>query len=117
MDKIVEVKQNVRHDNWKRMYEEYQSSGMTVNDWCVMHGVSVKTFYYRLKVICEEMLKESDQHDIVPVMKCKTEMPADISTVKSDEKIHITGNGIEVDLPANVSAELITAILRGMRSC
>ena len=31
MDKIVEVKQNVRHDNWKRMYEEYQKSGMKVN--------------------------------------------------------------------------------------
>ena len=24
MDKIAEVKQVVRHDNWKRMYEEYQ---------------------------------------------------------------------------------------------
>ena len=74
MDKIAEVKQVVRHENWKRMYEEYQRSGMKVNDWCVMQGLSIKTFYYRLKVIREEMLKETDQHDIVPVMKCKTEM-------------------------------------------
>ena len=117
MDKIAEVKQVVRHDNWKRMYEEYQRSGMKVNDWCVMHGLSVKTFYYRLKVIREEMLNETNQHDIVPVMKCKTEMPSDMSTTKSDEKIHINGNGIEIELPTTISAELMIAILRGMRSC
>ena len=117
MDKIAEVKQVVRHENWKRMYEEYQRSGMKVNDWCIMQGLSVKTFYYRLKVIREELLKETDQHDIVPVMKCKTEMPSDMSTKKSDEKIHITGNGIEIDLPRTISAELMTAILRGMLSC
>ena len=117
MDKIAEVKQVVRHDNWKRMYEEYQRSGMKVNDWCVMQGLSVKTFYYRLKVIREELLNETNQHDIVPVMKCKTEMPSDMSTTKSDEKIHINGNGIEIELPTTISAELMTAILRGMRSC
>ena len=117
MDKIAEVKQVVRHDNWKRMYEEYQRSGMKVNDWCVIQGLSVKTFYYRLKVIREEMLNETNQHDIVPAMKCKTEMPADMSTTKSDEKIHINGNGIEIELPATISAELMIAILRGMRSC
>ena len=75
-----------------------------MNDWCVMQGLSIKTFYYRLKVIREEMLKE-------------TEMPSDMSTKKSDEKIHITGNGIEIDLPRTISAELMTAILRGMLSC
>ncbi len=117
MDKIAEVKQVVRHDNWKRMYEEYQRSGMKVNDWCVMQGLSVKTFYYRLKVIREELLNETNQHDIVPVMKCKTEMPSDMSTTKSDEKIHINGNGIEIELPTTISAELMIAILRGMRSC
>ena len=117
MDKIAEVKQVVRHDNWKRMYEEYQRSGMKVNDWCVMQGLSVKTFYYRLKVIREELLNETNQHDIVTVMKCKTEMPSDMSTTKSDEKIHINGNGIEIELPATISAELMIAILRGMRSC
>lgn len=117
MDKIAEVKQVVRHDNWKRMYEEYQRSGMKVNDWCVIQGLSVKTFYYRLKVIREEMLNETNQHDIVPVMKCKTEMPSDMSTTKSDEKIHINGNGIEIELPTTISAELMTAILREIRQC
>lgn len=117
MDRIAEIKQVVRRESWKRMYEEYERSGMKVNDWCAMQGISVKTFYYRLKVIRKEMLNETDQHDIVPVMQCKTEMPSDISPAKSDEKIHITGNGIEIAMPVNVSSELITAVLRGMQSC
>ena len=71
MDKIAEVKQVVRHENLKRMYEEYQRRGMKVNDWCVMQGLSVKTFYYRLKVISKEMLNETDQHDIVPLRSVK----------------------------------------------
>ena len=117
MNNISEAKRKVRHENWKRMYGEYQRSGMKVNDWCVKQGVSVKTFYYHLKVIREEMLNETYQYDNVPVMKYKTEMLADISTLKSDEKIHITGSGMEIDLPVNVSYELITTIIRGMLSC
>ena len=109
MDKIAEVKQTVRHENWKRMYE---------GECLVCHAGAIgKTFYYRLKVIRKEMLNETDQHDIVPVMQCKTVMPSDMSTTKSDEKIHINGSGIEIDRPRTISAELMTAILRGMQTC
>ena len=58
---------------------------MKVNDWCVMQGLSVKTFYYRLNVIRKEMLNESDQHDIVPLMKCKTKTPSDMSLIRDLE--------------------------------
>ena len=58
MDEIGEVKKAIRHENWKRMYEEYQSSGMTVKDWCKVQGIPVKTFYYRLKVLRKNLLKE-----------------------------------------------------------
>ncbi len=86
---------------------------MTVKDWCEAHGISVKTFYYRLRVLCEN-LKET--HDIVPIAACKNYLPVDIST-QSDERIHISGNGIEIELPMNISSELITAILQEIRSC
>jgi hypothetical protein len=105
MDKIAEVKQVVRHENRKRMYEEYQRSGMKVNDWCVMQGLSVKTFYYRLKVIREEMLNETDQHDIVPVMKCKTEMPSEICF----------GGAENMKMPDNISPE-IAAYIRALQT-
>ena len=43
MDEINQVKRAIRHENWKRMYEEYQSSGMTVKEWCGTQEISVRT--------------------------------------------------------------------------
>lgn len=116
MDEINEVKRTIRHENWKRMYEEYQSSGMTVKDWSEAHGISVKTFYYRLRVLRENLLKEKETHDIVPIAACKNDLLVGMST-QSDERIHISGNGVEIELPMNVSSELITAIIQEIRSC
>ena len=120
MDEINEVKKAIRHENWKKMYEEYQSSGMTVKEWCGTQGISVKTFYYRLRVLhenlLENLLKENETHDIVPISSWEKEMSMDMST-QSDDRIHIRGKGIEVEIPMNVSPELMTAILQGIRSC
>ena len=43
MDEINQVKRAIRHENWKRMYEKYQSSGMTVKEWCGTQEISVRT--------------------------------------------------------------------------
>jgi len=114
MDEINEVKKAIRHENWKRMYEEYQSNGMTVKDWCEAQGISVKTFYYRLKVLRRNLLKENEVHEIVPIKACEDKVPIGRSTY-SDDRIHISGNGVEIELPMNVSSELMTVILQGIR--
>ena len=116
MDEISEVKKAIRHENWKRMYEEYQSSGMTVKDWCKVQGIPVKTFYYRLKVLRRNLLKEAETHEIVPVKACGDKVLTDNLT-HSDDRIHISGNGVEIELPMSVSPDMITVILQGIRSC
>lgn len=116
MDEINEVERGIRHENWKRMYEEYQNSGMKVKDWCEAQGISVKTFYYRLRVLRKNLLNENETHDIVPVVACENDLLVGTST-QPDNRIHISGNGVEVELPMNVSLELMTAILQGIRSC
>jgi len=62
MDAINEIKKSVRHENWKRTYEKYQSSGMTVKDWCKAQGISVKTFYYCLRVLRENLTIGTNTH-------------------------------------------------------
>ena len=116
MDEISEVKKAIRHENWKRMYEEYQSSGMTVKDWCKVQGIPVKTFYYRLKVLRRNLLKEAETHEIVPVKVCGDKVPI-ISSTQPDDIIHIRGNGVDIELPMSVSPEMMKAILQGIRSC
>ena len=116
MDKISEVKQAIRHENWKRMYEEYQSSGMTVKDWCEAQGISVKTFYYRLRVLRENILRENETHEIVPISACEDTLPIG-GTSTPNGKIHISGNGLAVEIPMNISPKLMAVILKEIRSC
>lgn len=116
MDKISEVKKAIRHENWKRMYEDYLNSGMTVKDWCGAQEIPIKTFYYRLKVLRRNLLKETELHEIVPITAHEENMQI-AKPIQHDDRIHIIGNGVEIDLPMNVSSELMTVILQGIRSC
>ena len=77
---------------------------------------SLKTFYYRLKVLRRNLLKENEVHEIVPVKACGDKEPI-ISSTQPDDIIHIRGNGVEIELPMSVSPDMITVILQGIRSC
>ena len=115
MDEISEVKKAIRHENWKRMYEEYQNSGMTVKEWCTAQGIHAKTFYYRLKVIRRNLLKENETNEIVAITARADESQAVTVSTEATDKIRITGNGIEINMPISISPELMAVILRGIR--
>lgn len=61
MDKIAEVKKEMRLKEWKQMYAEYQESGKTVTKRCKEQGLSIETFYYRLRKIREAALKQTEK--------------------------------------------------------
>ena len=116
MDKIAITKRAIRIRDWEKMYEEYQSSGMKVKDWCDEQGLSIKTFYYRLKVLRQNVLNTQEQHDIVPLASSYNQSLEIANTeTGAKEKIHISGNGITVELPVNISTELLTEVLKGLR--
>ena len=45
---ISEAKQERRLREWSEQIERQQSSGMSVEQWCVENGIKSKTYYYRL---------------------------------------------------------------------
>ena len=67
MDKIESIKERMRHQKWREMYEAYLSSGQIVTDWCSENGIVKKTIYYRQRKIRGEAIEQIEQHDIVPV--------------------------------------------------
>ena len=89
---------------------------MTAKNWCETQGIPIKTFYYRLRVVRENLLRGNETHEIVPITAHEEKMPMGKST-QHENRIHISGNGVEMELPMNVSPELIAAILQGIRSC
>ena len=51
---ISEVKQELRLREWSEQIERQQSSGMSVEQWCVENGIKPKTYYYRLRRVREK---------------------------------------------------------------
>ena len=52
---ISEVKQEIRLREWSEQIERQQSSGMSVEQWCIENGIKSKTYYYRLKRVRGKM--------------------------------------------------------------
>ena len=111
MDKIESIKKKLRHNKWREMYEKYLSSGKTVVEWCAENGISKKTFYYRLRQIRKDVIETVESHDIVPI----TAVPE--QQIITDASIKIQGSGISIELPVDITPEILSAAIRGLRSC
>ena len=111
MGRIESISLGMRHKAWREMYESYLSSGKTVIEWCAENGISKKTFYYRLRQIRKDVIETVESHDIVPIIS------SPVSTVSTAGTIRISSSGIEIELPSEISPEVLIAAIRGLRSC
>ena len=62
---IMSIKNKVRINEWREMVNAYRSSGLTVQQWCDLNGMNIKTYYYRLRKLREAICEET--HDIVQI--------------------------------------------------
>jgi len=111
MDKIGSIKKEITHRKWQEMYESYISSGKNVTEWCVENGISKKTFYYRLRQIRKDVIETDESHDIVPITTVMEQ------TRIADTSIKIKCSGISIELPMEISPEILSAAISGLRSC
>ena len=56
MEVAFEIR-TVKLKRWAEMIHVCQSSGQTVSSWCAENGINPKTYYYRLKQVRSEALK------------------------------------------------------------
>ena len=96
---ITTVKHELRLQEWSAQIEAQQSSGLTVQKWCAENGISTKTYYYRLRKVREQCMEPAPS--IVP-----------LAVPRPNENIRIEKNGLQISLPADISAELLTALVR-----
>lgn len=111
MDKIGSIKKEITHRNWQKMYESYLSSGKNVTEWCAENGISKKTLYYRLRQIRKDMIETAESHDIVLITAVSDQKKT------TDSSIKIQGSGISIELPMEISPEILSAAISGLRSC
>lgn len=51
-----------RLNEWAQMVGMCRNSGMTVAAWCAKEGLSPKTYYYRLRRVCEAIPETGRRH-------------------------------------------------------
>ena len=111
MDKIGSIKKELKHRRWQEMYETYLSSGKNVTEWCAENGISKKTFYYRLRQLRKDVIETAERHEIVPITAVTEQKN------NTDSSIKIQGSGISIELPMEISPEILSAAISGLRSC
>ena len=120
MGRIREVKKQVRHKEWAEMVRECQTSGKKVEEWCRENCINISTYYKRLNVIRTEIIEGSENQSIIPVSISSAVSDASNSVITDnvkkcsfEDKIIMHRNGIEIELPQNISEDTVLALLRG----
>ena len=123
MSTIREVKKELHRQEWAEDIAECQSSGMKIADWCRMKGISMNTYYRRLRVVRNALLEKSEQA-IVPLSIAgeSTELETKpivtpLAPVQKQDKVIIRKDGIEIELPHDTPEQMLLTLLRGLREC
>lgn len=74
------------------MVKSKNESRLTVTEWCKQNGINHKTYYYRLKQICQSVYSEIEKHDIEPVI------PAD-EPQSEGRNIELLVGDVKISLP------------------
>lgn len=96
---LAAIKRDVRLQEWSAQIEAQQTSGLTVQQWCIENGIKPKTYYYRLKKVREQYI------DSAPAI-----VPLHIPQPSAD--IRIEKNGLQISLPANISPDTLLALVQ-----
>ena len=107
MDKIAKVKNEVRLKMWAETIQACTSSGLTVAQWCSNNNLNIKTYYYRLRKVRENLCEIKERQNIVAV-----NFP---EKAKADSKITIKASGMTIELSAEVSAITLQTIIEALR--
>ena len=123
MATIREVKMELHRQEWAEDIAECQSSGMKIADWCRMKGISMNTYYRRLRSVRTALLEKSEQ-SIVPLSIAAESMELEtnpivtpLTPVQKQDKVIIRKDGMEIELPQDTPEQMLLTLLRGLREC
>lgn len=120
MNKIAQVKSQLRLQQWAEQINACQSSNMSVTDWCNAQGIATNTYYYRLKKVREhtlEFLPDSsgalcEAHSEISFKKLEVKTPA--RGFVPAVIIHLPQATLEV--PEGMSQSTVEAVLLALRA-
>lgn len=117
MDEVTYVKTKFRQEQWEKLIEDCQNSGLKVDDWCQKNHISRHAYYYWLRKIrkkaCEAILPAIPKQDS-QVEFAKFEIEAQQTNLMASVIIHLPYATLEVHNGA--SGQTIEAVLLALKN-
>ena len=109
-----------RLKKWAQEAEEQRSSGMKQADWCRIHGISIHTFKYRLKVLkkeADQLLHSGSERGRIQFAEISAlpmvrEQQSDHTT--ADAAVIITTDQMRIRIGKHAAPELACSILKAV---
>ena len=123
--KAQELKRQMLLREWASQIKAREESGMSVKQWCAENGPNLKTYYYRLKQVREELIEtlangDSNQLSVVPD-KCASQMGQQIGSPtfaalpipqNKGAAVTVWVGGYAIDIQNGAEAALVEQTLR-----
>lgn len=115
MDQVTDAKSEFRLQQWAKIIETCQASGMTVVAWCAKNDINIKTYYYWLRRIRILALASSKatacntEQSIVPVA-------FQPSKAKTAAAITIHLPSVSIDIHEGASRAAIEDVLLALKN-
>ena len=113
MNEIMEIRQQVRLNQWSAMVQEREDSGLSVKAFCKETGIAPKTYYYRLRRLREATIRQA-QSGAVQAAMFQPELvqytpSTGYVTEPVPQNIVIKTADTTVEIPVNTSPEVVAA--------
>lgn len=113
---------NRSDSEWDEIIRQCKSSGMSDHQWCLDHGVSISTFYRRLRkfrniqssndVPIHPVRVQEEPHAVVPLMIVEDNQERQIPDLSCGPTASIRFHGITIDLYQGTGTDVIQHILQ-----
>ena len=113
MSEILEIRQQVRLNQWSAMVQEREDSGLSVKAFCKEAGIATKTYYYRLRRLREAAIKKTQMGTLQPTTSqpelVQYTPPTGYVTEPAPQNIVIKTADTTVEIPMNTNPEVVAA--------
>ena len=112
---IPEAKRITRMNEWRQLIHERQQSGQSVRAWCLQNGIRENSYYYWLRIIREEALREAENKSGALVRVEPEKLAAEtVSPQSSSGGIVIRANGVEAEFPPGTDIGILAAFVKAI---
>ena len=116
---MEEITDEVRLREWSAAIAECNNSGMRKKEWCRLHGISEKTFYYRQRLVrlaAYGMMTETQQEP--EGIRFAELTPAVTNTFGQEGKkpaAVLCAGGIRIELHESIAEDMLKKLIGAVR--